>query len=643
MNKRDASLPVDGRLYQHRTVQSVLPLPEWGSLAEWKRERAKIRRHLWLCTGMNSVTQAFRPKARVIQKFEHEGVIVENIRIETLPGLYVMGNLYRPQDASGRLPVVLHPHGHAMFARTTVLDQFSVPHRAMNTALNGMAAFAWSMIAYEKDAMQIPHRAFLSGSEKEVCNLIGLSTFGLQIHNGMKVVDYLSRRKEIDPKRIGCTGESGGATQTYYLSALDDRIKVTAPAVMLSGHFQGGCVCENAPRLHLNYGTMHYAALIAPRPMFLTGCTGDWTHHMRERELVSMKKLYTLYGNEDAVDGLFQDEMHNYNRPSREHVYAWMKRWLLDPGVKDRRISESKLPVPTREQLLVHDSPAPPVKGVIRSQRSMVQVWSDLHERADEPEDTMALLGLDLPAKADLLVKNRTPRYASKGKTLADNRMTYGRFSDESYVSCRFVVPDKGKPTTLILGQWKDSQAWSRFVSTPPKRVQKFIDQGQGVIVPLLFGQDLPKEVADFRKVAEASYLYTTFNRTAHEHQARDIVTTIRLAQVEMGVAPADIRIVAEQGISLIALTTWAALCAQKSIGPFAGDFTGVDLTKTSSWIRRCYIPLMLRGGGLKSLAKLCGRKKGLASGVNRGQVGLLPSGFRVRQKTLDLEALVQS
>jgi len=190
-------------------------------------------------------------RGRVIKVFSHAGLTVENLCIETLPGLYVIGNLYRPSQPAGRLPLVLHPHGHAMRARTVSLDLYSVPHRAMNHALLGFAAFAYSMIGYDEDATQLEHGTLLRGPEKEVCNVLGLSMFGLQLNNSIKALDYLCARPDIDPERIGCTGESGGGTQTYFLAAADERVKVAAPAVMLSGHFQGGCVCENAPLLHL--------------------------------------------------------------------------------------------------------------------------------------------------------------------------------------------------------------------------------------------------------------------------------------------------------------------------------------------------------------------------------------------------------
>ena len=635
----DTSLPRDSRLYRYRHIDNVVPLPNWGTLAQWKRRRTDIRRHLKLSAGLTEDTMRFRPKGRVVKRFRHEGIIVENIRIETLPGLFVMGNLYRPQSKKP-VPVVLHPHGHSMNARTNVFDLFSTPHRGFNTALNGMAAFTWSMIAYEKDAMQIPHRAYLTGPEKEVCNLLGLSTFGLQLHNGTKVIDYLCGRKEIDARRVGCTGESGGATQTYYLAALDDRIKVTAPVVMLSGHFQGGCVCENAPNLHLEYSTLDYAGLIAPRPMFLTGCTGDWTHHMKDRELESMRALYRLYDREDALDGFYQDERHNYNRASREHVYAWMKRWLLDPSFTHRRVPESKLPVPESEQLLVHDTPVPPVKGAIRSTRSLIRMWSDFHQRAEPVEDMRALLDLDLPARSDLLVRNRTPRRASRGKRLKDNMVDYGRFSEDSRIKCRFVLPDGGKPTDLIVGNWAESK-WERFVSHPPVGVQKRIDAGHGLIVPLLFAQSLPEDVRDYRETVESSYVFTSFNPTRHAVQASDIATTVRLAEVELGVRPTDLRIVAERGMALLSLIVWAALSDGKQVDGFAGDFTGIDFENPNHWNRQAYLPLVLRGGGLPSLARLAGRGKGVASGVSRHQRDLLPKGICARQKSMSLDELV--
>ena len=640
----DVSLPIDARLYAFRNYQSVFPMPEWGSLAEWKRDRKKIRKHLKLCAGLSDQTDAFRAKGRVIRTFDHEGIAVENIRIETLPGLYVMGNLYRPSGARGKLPLVLNPHGHGVHSRTVPLRDglFSVPHRSMNQALQGFAAFAWSMTAHEDDAMQIEHRGLLQGPEKRICNVLGLSMFGLQLNSSIKVLDYLLSRGDIDGRRVGCTGESGGATQTYYLAAVDDRVKVAAPCVMLSGHYQGGCVCENAPMLHLDYSTVHYVGLIAPRPLLLTGCTGDWTHHMREREFASLKELYQLYGKSEALGGLYQDESHNYNQASRERVYGWMNRWLKGGKPGEERIPESDKPVPGPEKLLVHTTPVPPVKGAVTTKQALIRMWRSLHVKPDREENASEALNLVYPDKADILVRNQTPRYAYRMGTLGGNQITYGRFSEDSSLTCRFVTPKRGKTCFLILRAWKSPDAWQRFAARPPKVVQQAVDEGHGVILPLLFGQRSAEEVQAYREAIEDSYLFTSYNRTAHQHQAGDIVTTVRLAETEMKIQPKSVAIVADRDMGLTAFAAWAFLCSYAEMGPFVGDLRGLDLTNPDTWVRHAYLPLALRGGGIQDLARLCKGRKGHLTGVRKSCRNLFPSGSKTAEEPGGLDELMK-
>jgi dienelactone hydrolase len=641
MTTPDLSLPIDARLYRFRNIQSVFPLPEWGSLAQWKKKREEIRQHLWLTTGLNDRTSAFKARGRVIKTFEHEGIVIENIRVEALPGLYVMGNLYRPKNPGGKLPLVLHPHGHGMHSRTQPMGHGSVPHRAMNHAFNGFAAFAWSMIGLADDVMQIDHRTLLSGKDKHICNLFGLSMFGLQVNNSIKVLDYLLTRKDIDTRRVGCTGESGGATQTYFLAALDDRIKVAAPTVMLSGHFQGGCVCENTPLLHLDYSTLDYAALIAPRPLFITGCTGDWTHHMRERELKSMKQVYGLYGEEELVDSFYQDESHNYDRRSREHVLAWMMRHLIDPSFAGRRIAESKKPVPTSRQLLVHDTPVPPVDNAITSQKALIDMWGDHHQRPDRENNIAHTLGLTMPAKDDLLVRNQTPAYAWADGTLASNRFTYGRFSEESGISCRFVLPHKGKKTLLILRAWKSNNAYNRFIRNPSKSIQRSIDRGYGVVIPLLFGQQSPDIVKAYRDQIEESYIATSYNRTTHQHQASDILTTAALIERDLGIPLKSVILVAERDIALTSLVGWSAIDGATKSGPIVSDMNGIDLASPAHWSRHAYFPLILRGGGIPDLARLWKGRRGDLSGLSAASRRLFPATFKSRLASRNLDQLI--
>ena len=639
----DQMLDTDARLYEFRNYQSTMSPPDWSSLTEWKKERIRIRRHLLLCAGLNAQTAAFKARGRIVERFEHEGLIVENLCIETLPGLYLVGNLYRPKGHKGRLPLILHPHGHAMNARTTPLAEYSVPHRAMNGALQGFASFAYSMIGYDEDTQQISHRSLLSGAEKERANTLGLSLFGLQLNNSIKALDYLLSRKEIDPRRVGCTGESGGGTQTYFLAAVDERVKVVAPAVMLSGHMQGGCVCENAPGLHLRYSNLHYAGLIAPRPMLLLGCTGDWTHHMRERELPAMRDLYGLYKKQDAIDGFYQDEGHNYNQGAREAVYSWMVRWLMKGNRSGaaEKVAEASNPVPERSRLLVFDKPIPPYKGAIRRPKQLFDMWQDLHRKPATSVEVADVLQLQLPDKQDLLIRSQPARHRYRVERGSLHTITYGRFSQDSSVPAGFLPPaTKADRTLLLLRQWADRGAWSAFCRRPSPQLRKLMDAGWGVVIPLLFGQQGTSPSDEFQRRSH-SYLATTYGKTAHMHQADDILTTTRLAQVELRVQPDSLTLVADANMGLITYAVWSFLQSQTQAGPLVADLGGVDLRAPTTWAKRAYVPLLLGAGGIAGLSQLAGKGTGRLFGVRTVDRPLFPKTLRTSPKRASLAQLL--
>lgn len=636
----DQMLTSDARAFHHCSYESVMPLPAWGDAASWRRQRNQIRRHLLLCAGLNAETAAFKARGHVVRRFDHKGVSVENICIETLPGLYLVGNLYRPAGVAGRLPLILHPHGHAMHARTVPLDMYSVPHRAMNSALLGCAAFAYSMIGYDHDTMQLPHRSLLSGPEKADANVLGLSMFGLQLNNSIKALDYLLARNDIDARRVGCTGESGGGTQTYFLAAVDKRVQVAAPAVMLSGHFQGGCVCENAPQLHLRYSNLQYAGLIAPRPLLLTGCTGDWTHHTREREFPAMKALYELHGAGDRVDVFYQDEIHNYNRASREAVYRWMVRWLLHDGADSgSKVRESSAPVPATQDLLAFDTPVPPFKGAIDKPKQLFDMWRGLHTQPGSAADVASVLPFTLPDKEDILIRSQPSRSAYSRRDNGLHTIRYGRFSTSSASECRFILPAKGQQTLLLVRRFADAAAWSRFCDRPPAALQAKIKTGCGVLVPRLFGDggDADEQA---RVEREDSYLASTYVPTIDALRADDILTTLRMAQVELKIRPDQTTLLAERDCGLLGLAAWARLTAHIKAGPAAVDLGGEDLTAPQTWARRCYVPLLLGAGGMTALATL-GKLTGTISGVRTADVKLLPSQCKARTPKRTLKDLI--
>jgi hypothetical protein len=194
----------------------------------------------------------------------------------------------------------------------------SMQKRSAAFARMGAVVFAYDMIGYG-DSKQVDHKIPIA--------------LTLQTYNSQRVIDYLISRPDVDPERIGVTGESGGGTQSILITALDSRIKVSAPVVMVSAYFFGGCTCESGMPIHksANHQTnnVEIASLAAPRPMLLVSDGGDWTKNNPRIEFPYVQKVYSTYQAESRVDNVhLAGERHDYGKNKRAAVYNFFGHYL---------------------------------------------------------------------------------------------------------------------------------------------------------------------------------------------------------------------------------------------------------------------------------------------------------------------------
>ncbi len=331
-----ALAPVVSSLAQEvRTTDSPWAFPRVETRAEWDGRSAAIRRTILFRAGLLPMPPRTALNPQVFGRLQRDEYTVEKAFFESLPGFYVTGNLYRPASGARggpRFPAILAPHGHAAYGRLEAGDVFNEPARAANLARQGYVVFTYDMVGYN-DSFQVPH-----GYASREAELWGFSVLGLQLWNGIRALDFLQSLPDVDGERIGVSGASGGGTQTFLLTAVDDRVKVSVPATMVSHFMQGGDNCENTAGLRLDYSNVEFAATAAPRPMLLISATGDWTRDTPRVEFPAIRHVYELFGAREHLGHVQFHALHNYNRESREASYAWFATWLMQETAAPKEI-----------------------------------------------------------------------------------------------------------------------------------------------------------------------------------------------------------------------------------------------------------------------------------------------------------------
>lgn len=319
---------------------------------------------------------------QIFGRIEKGDYSIEKLLLETLPGYYLGGNLYRPLHRAGKLPAIA-AHGRRTYGRLENQQLASIPARCIDFARQGYVVFAYDMVGYN-DTIQTPH----DFGRTPVEQLWSFGPLGLQLWNSIRVIDFLQSLPEVDGSRIAMTDASGGGTQTFLLTAVDDRVKWSAPVNMISAIMQGGSPCENAPGLRVGAFNVEIGAMMAPRPMIMVSTTQDWTRNTPREEYPAVRHIYELYGKPDLVETVQIDAPHNYNKESREAVYRFFGKHILgdsDPS----HFAEKNVHVEKLEDMLALHNRTLPANALTRD--GLFDEWRRIAKRQADIADLAGL------------------------------------------------------------------------------------------------------------------------------------------------------------------------------------------------------------------------------------------------------------
>ncbi|OHB80744.1 MAG: hypothetical protein A2V98_18970 [Planctomycetes bacterium RBG_16_64_12] len=573
-------LPNDRRLGELKTLNGYFPFSPCASPEAWAKRSERVRRQMLVATGMWPMPTKTPANAVIHGKVDRGEYTVEKVYLESFPGHFVTGNLYRPKGRTGPGPGVLCPHGHWANGRfydageKALADQiaagaekfdpsgrYPLQARCAKLARMGSTVFHYDMVGYA-DSVQLAHRPGLReqmntpenwGYFSPQAELRMQNMMGLQTYNSTRVLDWFSELPEVDPGRIAVTGASGGGTQTFILCAIDPRPAVAFPAVMVSTAMQGGCTCENACYLRVGSGNIEIAALIAPRPLGMTAAD-DWTQEIETKGLPELKQHYRMLGVEDLVMAQYFHFPHNYNYVSRSVMYDWLNKHLK-LGQQEPIVEEDFEPIEPSELSVWDDEHPKPAAGddYERSLLRWITEDSEKQMAALVPSDAGSLARYReiVGGAVDVMIGRGLPETgtikleADPKEEIDDYVMVRGlvRYADQGEeVPMVALAPKEWNHQVVIWIDAAGKQALFDDAGKPKPAVRRLLSAGMGVVGVDLFGQG--EFTADGKALAKArlaesgrgdwaGYAGYTFgyNHPVFSQRVHDVLSLVALAR----------------------------------------------------------------------------------------------------------------
>ena len=283
----------------------------------WTERKKELKACIWEALDLNGIPDWPDGTPIISGSRKMNGYNIENVALEVLPGVYTFGSVYKPSGITEKVPVILCPNGHWKEGRYRANHQIRCAMLAkMGAIVVSYDLFAWgeSMLQFEYEDH---HRSL---------------AMTMQVLNTFRFLDYLLENEPADRNRIAIVGGSGAGSHAMLITALDDRISLSVPAVMLSCYMYGGCPCESGMPVHLcGNGTnnIELSAMAAPRPQLIISDGNDWTSYVPEFEFPLVQRIYSFYGKTDMAENIhFAEEGHDFGYSKRMAVYPFIAKHL---------------------------------------------------------------------------------------------------------------------------------------------------------------------------------------------------------------------------------------------------------------------------------------------------------------------------
>ncbi len=308
---------------------------EMATPGEWEKSRAKRLEEMRDMLGLLPWPARTPLNTRIAGVLDKGSYTVEKIAFESMPKIYVTGDLYMPKQRAGRVPAVVYVCGHANSPNG---DKTQYQRHGISLAKNGYAAFILDSIQIS-ETFALHHGVF--SQEMFDWYARGYTPAGVEVWNAMRAIDYLSTRPEVDAARIGMTGRSGGAAMSWFTAAVDPRVKVVVPVMGISTYSanvrantqRGHCDCMFAINSWM-HDMLHQGALIYPRPLLMAHGEKDTLFPVPGYEAFA-KQMKTLYGN-DSFGNIVVDTGHQDSDYLRGEAIKFFDKHLM--GVKERKL-----------------------------------------------------------------------------------------------------------------------------------------------------------------------------------------------------------------------------------------------------------------------------------------------------------------